>query len=87
MRMYENMVNSSCCFSQKTEIAFVDKPEDGKHYVEYSSMSEFEKKMRYYLENKKECIQIGKSGKDFIKKYHTGQARFEYMLKQMSKKK
>lgn len=87
MRMYENMANSSCCFAQRTEIAFIDKPKDEQHYVEYSSMSEFENKIKYYLENKDECLRIGKAGEDFVRKHHTGLARFQYMLKQLNKKK
>ena len=83
MRLYENMANSSCCFAQRTETIFVDKPVDGVHYVEYSSMEEFHEKMTYYLKNRDKCVEIGKNGLEFIKDKHTGRARFEYMLKQM----
>jgi hypothetical protein len=85
MRLYENMANASCCFAQRTEIKFIDKPEDGYHYVEYSSMEEFERKLRSYLVNKEKCIDVGRRGLDFVSQKHTGRARFSYMLEQISK--
>ncbi|MFH1822955.1 MAG: glycosyltransferase [Patescibacteria group bacterium] len=86
-RLYETMAGRTCCFAQKTEIEFVNKPEDGVHYVEYSNMAEFMDKIYYYLNNRKLCSDIGKRGYDFVKKYHTGAARVHYMLDIMSPKK
>ena len=83
MRLWENMANASCCFAQRTEIEFIDKPTDGIHYVEYSTMEEFEKKLRHYLKNKDKCVQIGKEGYDYTGKYHNGKARFRYILKKL----
>jgi hypothetical protein len=85
MRLYENMANASCCFAQRTEIAFIDKPDDGIHYVEYSSMKEFETKIRDYLQDKERCIDIGKRGLSFVSNKHTGKARFNYILEQILK--
>lgn len=84
MRMWENMANNSCCFAQKTEIEFIDKPTDDMHYVEYSNMLEFKEKMYRMLNNRKKCIEIGKAGLEFVKQKHTGRARFEYMLQIMA---
>lgn len=84
MRMWENMANGSCCFAQRTEIEFVDKPTDNVHYIEYSNMEEFEKKMYKMLGQKDKCAEIGKNGHAFVKQYHTGKARFEYIIKQIS---
>ena len=80
MRMWENMANSSCTFAQRTETLFPDKPQDGKHYVEYSNMQEFEEKIYYYLQNKQTCVEIGKSAHDFVKVKHSGKARFQYII-------
>lgn len=83
MRMWENMANKSCCFAQKTEIEFVDKPEDMLHYVEYTNMSDFEKKIRTMLNDKNKCIEIGRNGYSFVKAKHTGAARFKYILRKL----
>jgi hypothetical protein len=81
MRMWENMANSSCCFSQRAETLFPHKPQDGIHYVEYSNMQEFKEKIYHYLNNKNKCVDIGDRGLDFVKKHHTGKARFESIIK------
>jgi len=86
MRMWENMANGSCCFSQRTEIEFIYKPSDMLHYIEYSDMEEFEKKIRKMLNDKESCIQIGKNGLDFVKEFHTGKARFQYILEKIEEK-
>jgi spore maturation protein CgeB len=86
MRMWENMANGSCCFSQRTEIEFIYKPSDMIHYVEYSNMEEFEKKIRKMLNDKDACIQIGKKGLEFVKEFHTGKARFQYILGKIKEK-
>ena len=83
MRMWEIMANRTCCFAQKTEILFPNKPSDGVHYVEYSNMREFEEKIFYYLDRKTKCIEIGNSGYDFVKDYHTGAPRVEYILEKI----
>ena len=79
-RMWEIMSNKTCCFVQKKQIVFPNIFEDGVSYVEYSTPEEFEEKARYYLSNKKECIDIGLRGYEHIKKYHTGQKRVEYIF-------
>jgi len=56
---------------------------DGENIVKYKSVNEFEYKIREYLNDKDECIRIGKNGYEHTKKYHTGRARVEYMLKVM----
>lgn len=85
-RMWEMMSNKTCCFVQKKEILFPNKFLDGVSYVEYSTPEEFENKLIYYLNNKDECIEIGKRGYEHIKKYHTGSKRLEYMLNIMKGK-
>lgn len=86
MRMWENMANKSCCLAQRTEIEFIDKPDDMVHYVEYSDMIEFEKKIRYMLANRDRCIEIGKNGHKFVKDKHTGKARFQYIIDKIQEK-
>ncbi|OGF26057.1 hypothetical protein A2303_04625 [Candidatus Falkowbacteria bacterium RIFOXYB2_FULL_47_14] len=86
-RLFEVMAGKTCCFAQKTEIEFIHKPEDGVHYVEYSTMAEFMDKIYHYLYNKKTCIEIGQKGYDFVKEYHAPIARVKYMLEIMSKNK
>ena len=80
MRMWESMANKTCCFAQKTEILFPNKPLDGRHYVEYSTPEEFELKIRKYLQNKEDCIQVGKNGYNFVKNNHVGTSRIKYIL-------
>lgn len=84
MRMWENMANESCCFAQRTETLFPDKPIDGEHYVEYSNMEEFKEKIFYYLSKKEECKKIGENGKKFVKEFHSGKARFDYIIKHLT---
>lgn len=84
MRLYENMANGSCCFAQRTHTIFVDKPDDGIHYIEYSNMNEFEEKIYKMLNSKEKCVEIGIKGKEFIHRKHSGRARFEYMLRMMN---
>jgi len=85
MRMWENMANGACCFAQRTHTLFPDKPEDGIHYVEYSTIEEFEKKLLYYVNRKEECLSMGTSGASFVRNHHTGKARFQYMLERMKR--
>ncbi len=80
-RMWEIMSNKTCCFVQKKQIEFPNKFEDGISYVEYSTPQEFEEKARYYLNNKKKCIEVGQKGYEHIKNFHTGTKRVEYMFK------
>ena len=62
MRMWESMANASCCFAQRTEILFPNKPENGFHYVEYSTAEEFES----YDLNREKIIGGNKTGIVFI---------------------
>ncbi len=80
MRMWEVMANKACCFTQRMDVLFPNKPTDGYHYVEYSTAEEFEKKIRYYLKHKDLCLQIGERAHELVKSFHTGKSRVEYML-------
>jgi hypothetical protein len=80
MRMWESMANNACCFAQRTEILFPNKPLDGYHYVEYSTPGEFYNKIKFYLNHKELCIDIGRRAHDFVLHNHTGKARVKYML-------
>ena len=66
---------------QKKQIEFPNIFKDGVSYVEYSTPKEFEEKIRYYLNNKEKCIEIGQKGYEHIKKYHTSSKRIEYIFK------
>ena len=83
MRMWETMANKTCCFAQRTEILFPNKPLDGYHYVEYSTYKEFCDKIRLYLQHKQLCVEIGRRGYQFTLNNHTGKARVQYMLNVM----
>jgi len=78
------MANESCCFAQRTETLFPDKPVDGQHYVEYSDMDEFREKIFYYLSRKEECKKIGENGRKFVKEFHSGRARFDYIIRHLT---
>lgn len=80
MRMWESMANGSCCFIQRPEILFLNKPSDGFHCVEYSTPDEFERKIRKYLKNEPLCRIIGLQGQELTLDYHTGIARVQYIL-------
>ena len=83
MRLWESMANKTCCFAQRTDILFPDKPLDGYHYVEYSSPEEFYERAKHFLDNKETCIQIGKNAYEFVKQKHVGRARVEYIFSVM----
>ena len=80
MREWEAMANGSCCFVQRSEILFPNRPQDGFHYVEYSSIKEFKRKIRKYLKNEELCREIGKRGQQFVSNIHTAAARVIYIL-------
>lgn len=79
-RFWEILANKSCCFAQKYNILFPNEFTDGVNYVEYSSIKEFETKLRYYLENKQKCIEIAERGYQHLLKYHTTEARAKYLI-------
>lgn len=79
-RIWEIIANKSCCFSQKYNILFPNGFTDGVNYVEYSSIKEFETKLRYYLENKQKCIEIAERGYQHLLKYHTTDERAKYLI-------
>lgn len=85
MRMWEIMANRSCCFTQRAEIEFPNRPVDGVHCVEYSNIEEFENKIRHYLKEREKCIIIGNNGYDHVKNFHIGHAKVKYMIDIMSK--
>jgi spore maturation protein CgeB len=78
--MWEIISNKTCCFIQKPFIIYPNKFVDGESCVYYETLSEFKEKLNYYLNNKDECIRIGKNGYEHTKKYHTGKVRVQYML-------
>ena len=80
-RFWEIIANKSCCFSQKYNILFPKKFTDDKNYVEYSSIGEFEQKLRYYLKNKKKCSEIAEKGYQHLLKYHTSKIEFSFYIK------
>jgi len=80
-RIWEIFANRSCCFSQKYNILFPNSFTDGINYVEYSIIEEFEEKLRFYLNNEDNCIEIAQRGYEHLLKYHTSKERVKYMLK------
>ncbi len=79
-RFWEIIANKSCCFSQKYNILFPNTFIDGYSYVEYSTIEEFEEKLRYYLKNKKKCLEIAERGYEHLLEYHTSKQRVKYLL-------
>ena len=79
-RIWEIFANKSCCFSQKYNIVFPNSFTDGYNYVEYSTINQFEKKIRNYLRNREECQQIAERGYQHMIKFHTSKERVKYML-------
>lgn len=86
-RIWEIFANKSCCFSQKYNILFPNSFTDGINYVEYSTIKEFEEKLRYYLKNKDKCLDIAQKGYQHLLKYHTSKERVNYMLDHLKKDK
>ena len=80
-RFWEILVNKSCCFAQKHNILFPNSFRDGYNYVEYSTLMEFDEKLRYYLKNKEKCLEIAERGYQHLVKYHTAKQRARYLLK------
>tara|TARA_R110000823_G_scaffold268948_2_gene388755 strand:- start:1957 stop:2904 length:948 start_codon:yes stop_codon:yes gene_type:complete len=79
-RLWEIFANKTCAFTQKYNILFPNKFIDGTSYVEYSTIQEFETKIRYYLNNKSECHDIGLKGYEHLTNYHTSEQRVKYIL-------
>lgn len=80
MRMWEIMANKTCCFAQRMDIISPHRPIDGYHYVEYSSIEEFERKIRHFLKHKELCLKVGKRAYAHVLNHHTGKARVKYMI-------
>ena len=79
MRLFEIAASGTCCMAQKTEIHFINEPRDMIDYVEYKSIEEFSKKIRYVLETKK-YKEIGIQGRKFMMKNHSPKSRVEYIF-------
>ena len=82
-RLWEIFANKSCAVSQKYNILFPNNFTDGKNYVEYNTISEFEEKIRYYLQNKEQSIEIGMRGYQHLINYHTAKNRVKYILENL----
>jgi hypothetical protein len=83
-RFWEATFNKSCLFSQKYNILMPNKFTDAVNFVEYSTIEEFEEKIRYYLDHNDECIEIGNAGYNHTVKYHVGDKQFEYIMKNLN---
>lgn len=79
-RFLDIIANKSCCFCQKYNILFPHPFTDGVNYVEYSTIEEFEKKIRIYLDKKEKCLEIAEEGYNHLLKHHTSRARVKYLL-------
>ena len=82
-RLWEIFANKTCALTQKYNILFPDKFIDGETYVEYSTIEEFESKVRYLLANKDLCIDIGNKGFTHLQKYHTAEQRVKYIVENL----
>jgi len=56
------------------------KIEDGKNVVVYKSISDLRSKILYYLENKKERLELARNGYDVAMKYHQNAQWMERMI-------
>jgi hypothetical protein len=79
-RMWEILSKGTCCFAQKMEILLPNKYTDGFNIVEYSTMDEFNDKIRYYINNKDKALEIGIKGQEHTFKYHSSKKRVEYIF-------
>lgn len=79
-RMWEILSQGTCCFAQRKQILIPNNFIDGENIVYYSTIEEFNEKINYYLNNKEKAIQIGKNGREYLKKYHTSKMRVQYIL-------
>jgi len=85
-REWEAMGAKACCLVQRHTIEFPDKPIDNNHWVEYSNMHEFNKKMKMCLNNSDFCVRIGQNGFEFSKNKHMPKNRVEYMIEKMNER-
>lgn len=79
-RRWEIHANKSCAFVQKYNITIPNDFTNGVNVVEFTSASELEEKLRYYLRNKDELVSIGKRGYDHLIKYHIPEKRIDYIF-------
>jgi len=80
MREWEIIASRACCFIQRPMIDMPNRPKDGVHWVEYSSIDEFSEKLDFYMNHLEECVKIANNGYAFAEQYHTSKARVRYML-------
>lgn len=86
-RFFEIIANKSCCFCQKYNILFPNNFTNDENYVEYSTIQEFERKIRFYLNNKKKCIDVAEKGYQHLIKYHTSKERVKYLIEKIEERK
>ena len=80
MREWEIMGLKTCCFVQRHHIVIPEKPVDGTHWVEYSTIQELSDKINFYLKNPDLCYKIGQQGFDYAINRHTGKDRVRYIF-------
>jgi len=84
-RLWEVFANKTCAFTQKYNILFPNNFTDGINYVDYTTIQEFETKIRYYLNNKDACYTIGQEGYKHLQSYHTAEQRVRYIIDKIEK--
>ena len=79
-RLWEILSNQTMAICQKYRIEFPDDFTDGENIVYYSSIYEFETKVRHYLNNREEIERISNNGYEHLLGYHTSSARVKYIM-------
>ena len=79
-RLWEILSNETMAVCQKYQIEFPNDFTDGENIVYYSTINEFEYKVRNYLNNREEIERISNNGYRHLLGYHTAEARVKYIM-------
>lgn len=80
-RFYEAVGAKSCCLYQRYNTIVPNEYVDMKHAVSYSTIEDFDKKLKLLLSNPQLTNQIGKDGYTHANQHHSAKARAEFILR------
>ena len=81
LRFWETPACGALLFTHDNNQIHPNPFEDGKNCVLFKNdLSDFEEKLRYYLEDENECRKVAANGNSHLLKYHTSEKRANYIL-------
>lgn len=81
LRFWETAACGALLFTHDNNQIHPNPFEDGKNCAMFKNdLSDFEEKLRYYLEDENECKKVAANGHSHLLKYHTSEQRAKYII-------